>query len=194
MPSAGDFFNEMKATNVRLDTLNATTSNVLGEVQGANTRLDTLIVTTNGVRVSVDNVAVKIDQQIAIETVIRDAVIHQIKQNETIICLLKQIADNTCRTLNEAHIQTGLQTTIRENTTTLAELYAVTHAEAALVRDRELALKKQLEKCCPPPVPEPACRPKECPAPGEFKVPPPPIILLAPAPEPGKDPGYRKDR
>ena len=44
-----------------------------------------------------------------------------------------------------AAVQTGLQTTIRENTTTLADLYSVTHAEAALIRERELALKKQIE-------------------------------------------------
>lgn len=171
MPSAGDFFNEVKATNARLDTLNATTGNVLGEIQGANTRLDHLIASTDKVRNSVDKVGGKIDQQIAIETVIRDAVIHQIKQNETIICLLRQIADSTCRSLNEEHVQTGLQTTILENTTTLADLYSVTHAEAALVRDRELALKKQIEACCPPRVPEPACQPSKCPEPGRFEVP-----------------------
>ena len=78
-----------------------------------------------------------------------------------------------------AAVQTGLQTTIRENTTTLADLYSVTHAEAALIRERELALKKQIEACCPPRVPEPACHPSKCPEPGRFRE---PDIRKEPAP------------
>lgn len=154
MASANDFFNELKAANVRLDTL---------------------ITSTGEVRQAVDKVAAKMDQSVALESTIRDALVHQIKQNETIICLLKQIADSTCRALNESHRQTGLQTVIRDNTTTLADLYSVEHAEAALVRERELALKKQIEACCPPPAPETVCNPKPCPEPDPFKV---PVILL----------------
>ena len=161
MPSAGDFFNEVKATNHRLDTL---------------------IASTDGVRSSVDIVAAKIDQGLAIESTIRDAVIHQIKQNETIICLLKQIADSTCRSLNEAHVQTGLQHTIRDSTTTLADLYAMTHAEAALIRERERALKAQIEACCPPKLPEAACHPTPCPDAGSFAG---PAVILTHSP-PGK--------
>ncbi len=154
MPSATDFFNEVRASNIRLDTL---------------------IAATNGVHAAVDNAAGKMDQSIGIELTIRDALIHQIKQNETIICLLKQIADSTCQSLNEEHLQTGLQTTMRDNTTTLADLYSVTHAEAALIRERELALKKQIEACCPPPTPASVCNPKPCPEPEPFML---PVILI----------------
>ena len=39
---------------------------------------------------------------------------------------------------------------------------------AALIRERELALKRQIDACCPPRPPQPACQPKECPDPGRF--------------------------
>jgi hypothetical protein len=178
MPSAGDFFNEVKATNVRLDNLIAATNGVRGavdtvdnDVKGSNTRLDTLIVSTNAVKAAVDDVSSGIDQLITIDSVIRDAVIHTIKQNDTIICLLTQIADHTCRILNQSVLQTGLQTIVARDTTTLSDLYSVTHAEAALIRDRELALKKQIEECCPPEVAPPACQPQRCPDPGKFEPP-----------------------
>jgi len=97
-------------------------------------------------------------------------------QNDTIICVLEKISKQTCELLNQSCLQTPLQTAIEDNTTTLAELFAATHAEAALTRDREQALRDQLEKCCPPTPPEPCCRYETCPAPGPLPEPPPIIV------------------
>jgi hypothetical protein len=147
MPSAGDFFNEMKAANVRLDNL---------------------IDVTEAVRDAVLEVDAGVDQLVSLQSFANSALVHQIRQNDTIICLLRQIADNTCRILNEEHVQTGLQTEIAADADTLAALYSATHADAALAHGRELALQAQIEACCPPSEPEPACQPKECPDPGRF--------------------------
>ena len=141
MPSATEFFDQLKATNDKLTAL---------------------ITVTSSVRDGVLAVGVGINQLLAQQSFANGALVHEIKQNDTIICLLKQIADNTCRLLNESHVQTGLQQTIATDAETLAALYSVTHAEAALVRERELALRKEIEACCPPrspATPESARRP-----------------------------------
>ena len=153
MPSATDIFNELK---------------------GANQRLDNILAAEQAVRDAVDEVDQSVDTLVALQAQENNATFHQIKQLDAIICLLKQIADQTCRLLNEAHTQTGLQTEIADDAETLAALYSVTHAEAALVRDREEALRREIEACCPPKPPTRPCQPVACPDPGTFE--PPPVI------------------
>jgi hypothetical protein len=150
MPSASDIFNELKGANQRLD-------NILAVEQ-----------TTRDAVLALDQ---DVEQLVSLQNFANSALVHQIKQTDTIICLLRQIADSTCRLVNESHVQTGLQTHIADDANTLAALYSVTHAEAALVREREEALRHQIEACCPPPEPTPACQPKECPDLGRFDVP-----------------------
>ena len=151
MPSASDIFNELK---------------------GANQRLDNILATEQQVRDAVEEVDQSVDTLVALQAQENNATYHQIKQLDTIICLLKQIADQTCRLLNESHTQTGLQSDIAHDAETLAALYAVTHAEAALIRDREEALRREIEACCPPAPPATPCQPPACPDPGPFDSPP----------------------
>ncbi|MDQ3698613.1 MAG: hypothetical protein M3373_11415 [Gemmatimonadota bacterium] len=165
MPSATDIFNEIK---------------------GANQRLDNILAVEQEVRDAVLQVDQGVDQLVSLQSFANGALVHQIKQNDTIICLLRQIADNTCGILNEAHIQTGLQTEIADDTDTLAALYSISNADAAQVRVREEALKQQIEACCPPEPSRPVCQPKECPDPGRFDV---PVIL---GPTPPSRPGAKK--
>jgi hypothetical protein len=176
MPSASDFLNELKGANTRLD-------GVTGRLDGANTRLDdvknkldALKTATDAVRGAVEQVQQTLKsgftKLVTIGNYTNQALFHNAQQNDTIICILEHISKNTCELLNEAHIQTRLQTSINANTTLLAELYAVTHAEAALIRERELALKRQIEECCPPPVPPPPCGYERCEAPRPLREPP----------------------
>jgi len=155
MPSASDFFNQIKGINARLDDVNG--------------KLDLL-------RAAVEHVDQTLQwgfgQLITLGLYTNEALHHNAEQNDTIICILEHISKNTCQLLNEAHVQTGLQTVMKNNTTTLAELYAATHAEAALARERTEALRKQIEECCPPTPPEPACCYEPCPAPGPLGDPP----------------------
>lgn len=156
MPSSTDFFQELQKANLHLSSINDDL-NDFRNVMESNT-----------------------GQLITIGSFTNSALVHQIKQMETVICLLKQIEDHTCRLLNESHIQTGLQADIASDTSDLAALYAITHAEAALVRAREEALQAQIEACCPPPAEPPACTPQKCPEPGQFEKPP---ILLKETPK-----------
>jgi len=103
------------------------------------------------------------------------ALFHNNQQNDTIICILEHISKNTCELVNEAHTQTTLQTSIKNNSSLLADLYAATHAEAALTREREEALRKQIEQCCPPKPPELPCGYQPCPAPDPLRERPPQV-------------------
>ena len=154
----------------------ASAKDFLDAINAANTRLD-------GVNSRLDEVKAKLDllgqtlswgfgQLITIGNYTNEALSQNAKQNDTIICILEQISKNTCELLNESHTQTGLQTTIKNNTTELAELFAASHAEAALARQKQEALRKQIEECCPPEVPEPPCKYQPCPAPGRLPEPP----------------------
>jgi hypothetical protein len=84
-----------------------------------------------------------IGQLITLTSFTNAALSHQIKQLDTVICLLKQMSDHTCRLLNESHLQTGLETSISGDTHALASLYALTHTEAALVLQRDEALTRK---------------------------------------------------
>jgi hypothetical protein len=154
MPSSTDFFQELQKANLNLSSIN----DDLNDFKSSNEN--------------------NLGQLISIGSFTNSALVHQIKQLDTVICLLKQIADHTCRLLNESHIQTGLQTNMEKDTDTVAALYALSHAEAAFVHQREEALKAQIEACCPPKPPTPACHPEKCAEPGPFDG----GVILKPAP------------
>ena len=46
-------------------------------------------------------------------------------------------------------------------------------AEATLIHEREEALRRQIEACCPPPERPPICVEPPCPTPPPFELPPP---------------------
>src|SRR5262245_43366358 len=162
MPSAQDFLDSLNEANQKLN--------------GVNDRLDQVNGKLDFIAQSVQNVNLTLQwgftQLIKIGNYTNLALSHNAAQNDTIICILEHISRNTCELLNEAHTQTGLQKTIEINTSTLAELYSVTHAEAALIRDREQALKKQIEECCPPRQPGRPCSYQPWPEPGTLPYPP----------------------
>jgi len=94
------------------------------------------------------------------------------QQNATIICELEHISKNTCALLNEAAIQTALQTTMAADLDGLEGMFATANPGAALEAERLAALKAQVEQCCPPKKPTPPCEYKPCPAPKPIGPPP----------------------
>ena len=169
MASAQDVLNAVNGANGRLDEVNNRLAGVHTRLDGTNARLD-------DVKTKLDLINTTLNwgfaQLITIGNYTNQALAQNAAQNDTMICILEHISRNTCELLNESHTQTGLQTTIRNSTTTLAELYAATHAEAALTRQREEALRKQIEECCPPQVPPPPCAYQACPVPRPLGEPP----------------------
>jgi hypothetical protein len=105
--------------------------------------------------------------------------LHNDQQNDTMICILQQIAVNTCGIWNETHRETELDKSIAAGVGKLASLYAATHADAALGLEREDELRRKIEACCPSEPPVPVCQEKPCPPPPPFE-PQPPVIQPPP--------------
>ncbi|MGO9402938.1 MAG: hypothetical protein ACLPVW_05640 [Terriglobales bacterium] len=149
MPSAQDIFNELVKLGDKLDAINATSLAIVND-----------------------------DNELITLTAYTDTALYQnALQNATIICLLEQIAKNTCDLVNQSYVQTSLQETIERNTTRLAEMFAATHSEAAFALHREHQLRQEIEKCCPPKPPAPPCQEKPCSSPKQID-PPPPISVI----------------
>lgn len=133
------------------DKLMASADDILKALNGTNSRLDSLI---------------------GLGQYANQALYYLSQQNDTIICALEHISQNTCNLVTQSHIQTGLQEKIADSVCKLADLYASVHADAELQRHRLHELREQIERCCPPEKPPPACTYQPCPAPGQ--LPPPP--------------------
>ncbi|SRR6266481_1141662 len=151
MPSGSDFFDELKGAHNELKALNP-------RIDGTNGRLDQIVG--------------RLETLLAFTAYTNQALFHNALQNDTIICILEKIAKSVCDLVNQSHLQTALQAAIGKNTAQLADLFAATHAEAALTLEREQALRQEIEKCCPPRPPTPPCHDEPCSAPGPLQPPP----------------------
>jgi hypothetical protein len=155
MPSAQDIFNELLKIGDKLDTLNTTS-------QAIKTDDDQLLNVTG----------TDLGELVTASTYTNQALYQNALQNATIICLLEQISKNTCDLVNLATVQTRLQESIEKNTMRMAGILAATHPEAAFSLEREQALRRDIEKCCPPEPTPPACKQKPCQAPKQIDPPP----------------------
>jgi hypothetical protein len=166
MPSASEIFDQLVKANDNLVSIAG--------------KLDDLKASTDSVRAAVDQVqstlAANFGQLITLTAYTNLALFHNDLQNDTIICILEKISKNTCDLVNQSHLQTALQTIIEKNTTRLAAMYAFAHADAALAVEREDALRKQIEECCPPRQPVPPCQYVPCPTPEPIG--PPPVVVV----------------
>lgn len=99
--------------------------------------------------------------------------LHLTEQQNTVICLLQQIATNTCDLVNQSHRQTTLQTAIGTDMEAVAHMYASTNPDAALQHQRDQEQQRALEECCPPRPPEDPCQPEPCTKPGAIDLPSP---------------------
>ena len=183
MPTLNDVFQEVQTINTNLQQLQTccnttnqnldTTNQNLQQLQTCcnttNQRLGDVINTLNA---GFTNMSQGFQALITLQTYANGALANNAEQNRTIICTLEKISEQTCSLLNEAHTQTGLQTSIDESSATLRELYKSTHPDAALVFEREEKLREQIEECCPPEEPEPVCAYEPCDAPEDVGRPP----------------------
>lgn len=99
--------------------------------------------------------------------------LHLSEQQRTVICLLEQIADNTCQLVNQGQRQTLLQNGIHEGMQAVAHMYASANPDAALHHQRAEEQRRKLEKCCPPRPVEDPCRPAPCARPAAIDLPSP---------------------
>jgi len=115
-----------------------------------------------------------------IELVVAGLLFHLTQQADTMICELGQISKNTCGILTQVTMQTEIQKKIRSDVDKLLQIDESVHPEAGLQLARMAELRAQVEKCCPPKPPEPACTYVACPAPTPVTMPPLPVIKGTP--------------
>ena len=193
MPSAQDILdainNNTGVVGGKLDTVN----NSLTVIQG---KLDAINASVNAVDADVQKVDADVQkvqqlllwgfqQLVTLGQYTNQALFENDQQNDTMICILEHISQNTCGIVDEAHTQTGLQKSISHAVRKLADLYANSHAEAELAREERERLQDEIEKCCPPKPPEPVCVYQPCPAPPPFTQAPP---VTQPPPQLGPPP------
>jgi hypothetical protein len=179
MASADDILKSINAADDKLDNVNNKLDVVNSNLVSIGTKLDGILASIGALDADVQKVQKLLlwgfKQLITLGQYANLALFQNDQQNDTIICILEHISKNTCGLLNEAHLQTDIQRAVEHSVETLADLYAATHADAALTREREEALRKKIEQCCPPPPPEPVCTYGPCRAPSPLTTPPPEV-------------------
>jgi hypothetical protein len=130
MPSADDLFNQLVAANNRLEDIKGDLVDVKGAVNGVTAAVTLVNATlTNG-----------FNQLVTLGQYANQALYQNDQQNDTIICLLEHISQNTCALLNEAAIQTATQIEMERDIDTLESMFATVNAGAALEAKRLHAL------------------------------------------------------
>jgi hypothetical protein len=160
-PTVADVFDQLVLANGKLDQLSVSTSGQANAIS----QLDSDV--TRGFNDTVN----ALNRIAAIETAAVKMLFHLTQQADTMICALEHISRNTCEMLNQVTIQTQLQTRIRDDADVLRDIEESSHPEGALLQQRLAALHEQIERCCPPEKPEPACTYEPCPRPHQVGMP-----------------------
>src|ERR1700691_5799446 len=127
----------------------ATGDDFYQQLKQANDKLSDLAPLRADVEQLPNVVSASLSQLTTLITYDNQALFQNALQNATIICILEKISQQTCELLSHACLQTALQTQIAKNTAALAEIVATAHPEAALIREREQALRMELEELRP---------------------------------------------
>ena len=117
-----------------------------------------------------------------IETAMAKLLFHLTQQTDTMICALEHISQNTCGILTQTTIQTRLQTQMSGDLQALRDLTEFANPAAAVEQAKLAKLKAEIERCCPPEVPPPACTYQRCPAPRPLPMPELPKLPDQPRP------------
>ncbi len=169
MPSIDDVYNQLVTVNGRLQqinnsmvSLNSTSDKLLTCCNENGSRLKQILDSLNaGFANLSQGVLNMIQQQLFTNFVL----VHLSAQTDTVICNLEKISEQTCGLLSEAHIQTGLQTEIRETSAAMMEMFKTVHPDAAVEFERREDLNNKILECCPPPEAKPLCTYEPCKAP-----------------------------
>jgi hypothetical protein len=179
MASINDVFNRLGIVNdtlswiyKELGTVNTSVNSVDSDVKaGTTATVNALTTLTNDVTSGFSAVVNALTVIAEINEAEATLLFHLTQQADTMICALQQISKNTCGILTQVTAQTQLQTELRADTGAILDIEETAHPEASLERQRLAGLRARIDKCCPPPPPQPACTYQPCPAPDPVKMP-----------------------
>lgn len=151
-PTVADVFNQLVLVNGKLDQID---TNTFGQAAAIN-NLDGDA--NKGFKATVD--ALKTLALLDIETI--KLIFHLTQQTDTMICALEHISKNTCELVTQSTLQTQLQMRMRDDADVMRFIAESGNPAAALELQRLAALRAQVESCCPPEKPRPACNYEPC--------------------------------
>ena len=180
MPTINEVWEQAQQINANLGTLHNDLTTLNNRSNLTNARLNdllTLTVETNDwledIRQTVNTgflaMAAGISGIIARQDITNQLLHFQSQQQQTMICILEHISQNTCQLLDQASMQTDLQRTMAHDTKALHHMFATANPEAALEYRRHLEDRRRLEECCPPEPRQPACEYQPCETPKEIR-------------------------
>jgi len=161
VPSINDVYNQLVTAN--------------GTLQQVHNDISALEVTANQIKTIDTNGFAKLVQLLQnlanLQRYTNQVLYHLSQQDDSIICILEHISQQTCALLNEAHLQTKLQTSIQKNVARLTDIAKTANPGAQLEAERFEALWRKVDECCPPEEPGPPCSYEKCPTPQPIKPP-----------------------
>lgn len=181
MASINDVFNQLVQANTNLGQIHAdgiAETNAINQVKSSVDKLDVDVKAGFNATVAGLVTLAKIEVEIA------KLVFHLTQQADTMICALEHISQNSCELVTQSTLQTRLQTSLRDDTQAIRAITELAHPEAALHFHANEELRKQLERCCPPEQPGPACTYRPCPHPDPIRMPDLPKVEDPKPPQP----------
>lgn len=170
MATLNDAYNQLVAANAQLTTIHS-------DLQTVNTSLQDVDTSVQATTTAVDTGFAALNSLVGFTN---QLLTYEIAQNDTIICNLAKIAQQTCELVNQATLQTAAREAMREDLHDLKQLFELANPAAAVEQHRLEELESRIAKCCPPKVPAAPCVYQPCPAPA--KPPTPPRGTTAPPP------------
>jgi len=168
MPSINDVYNQLIAVNSKLDQIHADGVAEATATLQVKTSVDNL---DSDVKAGFTATVNALNTIAQIEIVAVELLFHLTQQADTMICALEHISKNTCGILTQVTIQTGLQMRLRDDADALRDIAESAYPAAAVERERFARLRAQIERCCPPEEPKPACTYQPCPSPRSVEMP-----------------------
>lgn len=168
MPTINEVWEQAQQINANLVTIHGDLDSIETRVDAANARFSALLALTGDGLASLSaGLAAMHARQDATNLLLASLLQHQ----QAMLCLLEQIAGNTCGTWNEAAAQTRLQRDATEAGVSLTHMFATTHPEGALAWARHREDRARVDACCPKEKPTAPCVERPCPQPALPAVP-----------------------
>jgi hypothetical protein len=179
MASIDDVFHQLQTVNNNLTLLHTDNVAETNAVNQVNTSIGTLTAAVNTGFAQTVNALTVLAQ---IEEAMARLLFHLTQQTDTMICALEHVSRNTCGILTQTTIQTRLQTQMAGDLQDLEDVTEIAYPAATVEHAKLAKLKAEIERCCPPEVPPPACTYEPCPAPRPIPMPDLPKIPDQPRP------------